>query len=69
MIQFYEERERHKMMLELRKMRIVMRGVKIGKQKGGSKVSFADVFDKNEEEEEDTTYWPTLHPAHRQAKD
>lgn len=56
MIQFYEERERHKMMLELRKMRIVMRGVKIGKQKGGSKVSFADVFDKKEDEEEDTSY-------------
>lgn len=32
-------------MIELRKMRILMRGIKIGKKKGGGKVSLMDVFE------------------------
>jgi hypothetical protein len=33
-------------MLEERKMRILMRGVKIGKKKGGEKISVMSIFEK-----------------------
>ncbi len=33
-------------MLEERKMRIMMRGVKVGKKKGGEKISVMKVFEK-----------------------
>ncbi|KAL4454911.1 hypothetical protein ABPG74_006293 [Tetrahymena malaccensis] len=44
-VQYYEQKERNKMMIELRKMRILMRGIKIGKKKGGGKVTLMDVFE------------------------
>ena len=37
------------MMDERRKLRIMMRGVKIGKAKGGGRVSLMNVFEKKEE--------------------
>ena len=42
----YEEERRRKMeMLERRKLRIMMRGIKIGRQKGGGRVSLMNVFE------------------------
>lgn len=35
------------MLTDRRKMRILMRGVKIGKKKGGEKISFTEVFGKS----------------------
>ena len=40
-----KEKERHKMMQDRRKMRIVMRGIKIGKKKGGEKASNVNIFE------------------------
>lgn len=45
------------MMIELRKMRIIMRGIKIGKKKGGGKVTLMDVFEKKTEDDEDDEYF------------
>ena len=45
------------MMIELRKMRIIMRGIKIGKKKGGGKVTLMDVFEKKTGEDEDEDYF------------
>jgi hypothetical protein len=44
------EAERKKQMLEERKMRILMRGVKIGKKKGGEKISVMSIFEKKKTE-------------------
>lgn len=41
------------MMVELRKMRILMRGIKIGKKKGGGKVSLMDIFETKVDEEDE----------------
>ncbi len=48
-ITYEKEKERHKLMLERRKVRILMRGVKIGKKKGGEKVAVSNVFEKKSE--------------------
>ena len=45
-LSFSEATERKKMMLEDRKMRIMMRGVKVGKKKGGEKISVMKIFEK-----------------------
>ena len=37
------------MMIERRKVRILMRGIKIGKKKGGEKVTVSGVFEKKAE--------------------
>jgi len=42
---FSEEQQRQKAMLERRKLRIMMRGIKIGRQKGGGRVSLMNVFE------------------------
>ncbi len=34
------------MMIERRKVRILMRGIKVGKKKGGDKVQITNVFEK-----------------------
>lgn len=34
--------------MERRKLRIMMRGIKIGRQKGGGRVSLMNVFEKKE---------------------
>lgn len=44
-IQDETERARHQMMTERRKMRILMRGIKIGKKKGGDKMSSVGFFE------------------------
>ncbi len=43
------EKARLEMMMEQRKLRIMMRGVKIGKKKGGAKISLINVFEKKAE--------------------
>jgi len=39
------EKERKHMMVERRKVRILMRGMKLGKKKGGEKASSINVFE------------------------
>lgn len=41
-----KEQQRKKDLLEERKMRILMRGVKIGRKKGGEKISIMSIFEK-----------------------
>ncbi len=40
------EQQRRREMFEERKMRILMRGIKIGKKKGGEKISVMSIFEK-----------------------
>ncbi|KRX05331.1 hypothetical protein PPERSA_00632 [Pseudocohnilembus persalinus] len=46
-ISYEYEKQRFRMLTDKRKMRILMRGVKIGKKKGGEKVSVTEVFGKS----------------------
>ena len=47
----YEDEERRLLLDERRKLRIMMRGIKIGRSKGGGRVALMNVFEKKEEKE------------------
>ncbi len=47
-----EKEARKKEMFEARKLRILMRGVKIGKKKGGQQISLMSIFEKKVPKEE-----------------
>jgi len=47
-ISYEGDQERKNAQLERRKLRIMMRGIKIGRKKGGAKISLMSVFEKKE---------------------